>query len=55
MTEEDAWLNLGANVATGGTTNNFQSHSNFLRYIRWVPDGAVAGDPVAIIDLVAKE
>ena len=44
-----------ASVALNATSNTLVTVTNFLRYVRWVTDGAVAGTPVAACDIVAKE
>ena len=55
VNEEDAYIDLGtATWAVTGTGSHI-SVSSFLRYIRWVCDGSVAGTPVIMIDIVAKE
>lgn len=51
--EEGAWrtvVSIPLNAAP-----NLLEVTTFLRYIRWRTDGAVAGGPVATVDLVAKE
>lgn len=54
VNEEDAYIDLGSAswVATG--SGGHISISNFLRFIRWAADGSVAGNPVVMIDLIAK-
>jgi hypothetical protein len=42
-------------VSLTATTNNVQSITGFLRWIRYVTGTAPTGNPVVIIDLVAKE
>lgn len=37
------------------TTGGFLSVSGFLRFVRVGTNGAVAGSPVALIDIIAKE
>lgn len=55
VNEPGAYRDLnGTSVAVTGT-GNYVSVANFLRYIRWICDGAVAGDPVGLIDIVAKD
>ncbi len=54
VNEEDAWLDLGSPNSLSGTTNVVISISTFLRYVRWTTDGAVAGAPVALVDIIAK-
>ena len=55
VNEEDAYIDLGtASWAVTGSGGHI-SISNFLRYVRWVCDGSVAGNPVIMIDIVAKE
>lgn len=53
--EEDACRTLLTFPLSGGTPGGFQSSDHFLRYLRWATDGAVAGNPQAVLDLVAKE
>ncbi len=52
--EEGAWIDLGGSIALNALSNALITHLNFLRYVRWVTDGAVAGDPVVTIDIMAK-
>jgi len=55
VNEVDAWVTLaGTTVALNGT-GGVVSATNFLRYVRWATDALVAGAPVALIDIVAKE
>jgi len=54
--EPDAFTDIaGTSTALNAVSNNFYTVSNFLRYIRWVTDGAVAGNPKVIIDIMAKD
>lgn len=55
VNEEDAYIDLGSAswLATG--TGGHISIANFLRYVRWVGDSSIAGAPVVMIDIVAKE
>lgn len=56
VNEPDAYKDLsGATVALNATTNQFVTVSDFLRYLRWVTDGAVTGSPAVLIDIIAKE
>lgn len=56
VNEPDAFKDLsGASFALTPASNQVMSISNFLRYLRWVTDNGVAGGPVALIDIVAKE
>lgn len=55
VNDEDGYIDLGnASWAANGSGGPV-SISNFLRYVRWVGDSAVAGNPVVTIDLIAKE
>lgn len=56
VNEPDAFKDLaGAAWNLNATNNTVVSISNFLRYLRWVTDANVAGNPVALIDVVAKD
>ena len=48
-------MNLGSSISVSATSNTPVTHTNFLRYVRWLCDGSVASAPVALIDLVAKD
>jgi len=37
------------------TSNTIVSSGEFGRYVRWAADGNVAGSPLVVIDLIAKE
>jgi hypothetical protein len=52
--ESDEWVDLGDLVTLSSTTNTLITHSNFLRYVRY-EYWAVAGMPIATIDIIAKE
>lgn len=55
VNEPGAFIDLaGASWVTTGQ-GSYVTVTSFLRFVRWVCDGAVAGGPIAIIDLVAKE
>jgi hypothetical protein len=44
-----------ATISVSSTGTTFESISNFLRYVRWVTDGSVAGGPpVVSVSIVAK-
>ena len=55
VNEESAYIALGAPVALNATSNSHVSISNYLRYVRWTTNAAVAGSPAALIDVLAKE
>jgi len=56
VNEPDAFTALtGATWALNATSNTLVSVTHFLRYLRWVTDSGVAGSPIALIDLIAKE
>lgn len=55
VNEEDAFRDLASFALSGGTPGGYTSTDHFLRYLRWRTDGAVAGDPSALIDVMAKE
>ena len=55
VNEEDAYLDLAnASTALNGQ-GAYLTISNFLRFIRWRTDGAVAGSPVVMIEIIAKQ
>ncbi len=55
VNEEDAYRDLaGSSVSLTGSGAYF-TIQNFLRFVRWRADGNVAGDPIPLIDTVAKE
>ena len=55
VNEEAAFRDLsGASWPLNGSGSHL-SVANFLRYIRWVSDANVAGAPMALVDIVAKE
>lgn len=53
--EGSAFKNLGDPANLNGTTNDVQAHTDFLRWVRFLADDNVAGNPIACIDIVAKE
>lgn len=55
--EPDAFRDLPGMTFTlsGGSPGGFASTDHFLRYLRWITDSAVAGNPQAIVDIVGKE
>lgn len=56
VNEPDAFTALsGATWSLSATSNTLVSVTHFLRYLRWVTDSGVAGSPIALIDLIAKE
>lgn len=44
---------LAFDISAAG--KQFETISNFLRYLRWITNGAVTGSPCTIMDIVAKE
>jgi len=53
-TDPDTFQTL-ATISVSSTGTSFESISNFLRYVRWVTDGSVAGGPpVVSVSIVAK-
>ena len=57
VNELDAWVDLSGAQWTIDSTGagGFLTISNYLRYISWYTDNNVAGDPIVVIDIVAKE
>lgn len=56
VNEDEAFKDLaGGSVLLNATDNHVLTIPSFLRYVRWVTDSAVAGDPLALADLIAKE
>ncbi len=56
VNEPDAFTALtGASWAVNAALNTHTTISHFLRYVRWSTDAAVAGGPVALIDIIGKE
>ena len=54
--EDDGWVDIvGVSQGLGATATVQKSSANFFRFVRWVGDSGVGGNPVAQIDLVAKE
>ena len=54
VNEPDAWVDVtGLSWSLSGT-GGLASSSHYLRYLRAVTDGAVAGAPAGLIDLVLK-
>ena len=57
--EDEAFIDLvGATARTDSTATSiptFVEVPAFTRYIRWVASSSVAGSPIVLIDLVAKE
>lgn len=53
--EHQAYNSLTTARGLGATSNNFESETSFLRYVRWYVDGDLNGDAVVSIYLVAKE
>ena len=55
VNEEDAYVDItGATWSLSGA-GGFTPIPDFLRFIRWVTDNNVQGDPIVIVDIVAKE
>lgn len=53
-TDPDTFQNL-TTISLSSTGTSFESIGNFLRYVRWVTDSAVAGGPpVVSVSIVAK-
>jgi hypothetical protein len=52
---EDAFQNLGSAVALNAAGPTYLSVAAFLRFVRWVTDGAVSGSPVLTCDIIAKD
>jgi hypothetical protein len=56
VNEEEAYTTIsGTSVALNATSNTPITVSNFLRWVRWATDGSVAGTPLVLIDIIAKE
>jgi len=55
INESGAYIDLvSASWAVGGA-GGYVSIPSFLRYVRWAADSSVAGGPVVMIDIIAKE
>lgn len=52
--EEEAFAQLGT-VPPGATSNTPLSYTNFLRFLRWRSSSDVAGSPLGLVDVIAKE
>ncbi len=55
VNEPDAFRDITTLAWPLTGAGSFLSTDHFLRYVRWVTDGAVTGSPQAIIDIVGKE
>lgn len=58
VNEDEAFLPLSSaswRVDSTASANSYLQITGFLRYVRWATGSMVAGSPVAVIDLVAKE
>lgn len=55
ISEPNAFTTVGSAVNLNATGVNVQYHTSFLRYVRWLSSGAVAGSPEVVIDVIAKE
>lgn len=55
VNEAEAFTDLDTiELNLSSLANSHQSANNFLRYIRWITDSGVGGNPVALIDMVCK-
>jgi len=55
VNEDGAFVDIAnSTVSLGTTSNTIVPISDFLRFIRWITDGDVAGNPVVIIDIIGK-
>lgn len=52
VAEEGTWRTVLTIVLTA--TAAMSEVGSFLRYVRWRTDGSVSGNPVVVVDLVAK-
>ena len=52
---DSGFTTLGSTLTLTTTANNVQHHTNFLRYVRWLADDSVAGNPIVSIHIIAKE
>jgi hypothetical protein len=55
VNEESHFVTLGTAVSLSAGTGEVQPNSNFLRFVRFVTSGDVAGSPEVSFDIVAKE
>lgn len=55
VNEDDAYLDLAGSTTVLTGSGAYFTISSFLRFIRWRTDGGVAGSPVVMIDIIAKE
>ncbi len=55
VNEEDAYVDITNATWSLGGAGGFTPIPDFLRFIRWVTDNNVQGDPIVIVDIVAKE
>ncbi len=57
VNEDAAFKDLSGFTAVNlnATANDFQEVTSFLRWVRWATGTAPTGNPVAVIDIVAKE
>ena len=56
VNEESAYVALtGATWPCNAVSNTPTTITSFLRYIRWAADSSVAGLPMGLIDIVAKD
>jgi hypothetical protein len=53
--KSEAFTTLGNTVTLTTIANDVQNHTNFLRFVRYVTDGSVAGNPIVSLHIVAKE
>lgn len=55
VNEAEAFVDLDTiEQALGSVANTALSANNFLRYVRWITDSGVGGNPVALVDLICK-
>jgi hypothetical protein len=52
--EDDGFVRTIATISCQANTNPV-TITGFLRNVRWIGDGSVAGAPVLLVDIVAKE
>ena len=53
--DQITWQPVGMELTVATLDNNFQTIDHFLRYVRWMTNDQVAGDPIAAIDIIAKD
>lgn len=52
--QPDAWVDAAGLSWSASGSGGLASSAHFLRYLRTVSDGAIAGSPACLIDIVCK-